>query len=64
MQVKIKKIHKSQEKLFKVGDIVELTDKGELVKSNIDNQYYRTKDLCKAFSNSCSLPDIFEKIEK
>lgn len=60
MKVRVKKVHKAYEKLFKIGDELELKN-GDVV-SPVDNKKYSAKEMCKAFSNRCSLSDIFEKI--
>jgi len=67
IKAEIIKIHKSQEDVFPVGDIVFLSDDGKTVYQVDQNdlqiiQSYRTKDLTKAFSDNYPLSKIFKKL--
>lgn len=64
MKVKLIKFHPAWNVLypneFTLGDELELS--GKIVTSK-NGRGFNAKDLCKSFSNHCSYPDIFEKLD-
>ena len=63
MKARIKKMNKSYDDHFKVGDIVEVSEDWKQITSPKTGRTFLTGVICSNISNHTSISDVLEKIK-